>query len=520
MNNVQEKLLDLVYEVSEICREHDIPIVLCGGNALGLERNEGFLPWDDDIDLFITREGLARLDEVLSARNAPDRAWVTEERYPGYSNPLPRYVDTSTTLVSRSRLFDGTPLGEMVEFFVLDPFPNDPAEQLEYQKYLWLYCELQAPRFVVGRMTMPGDVIDEKLYRQYEKRVKSEGLRPVLDEIERDHLTYDENECDYLCARWGLQASIIKKSWMQNIVYRPFEGKMLPFFKDNAEYLDFTEYGFDWTRVPHETRVVTHDTIINLDASFADSIEAVRKQGREAGFEDALVANKKDNLELLFRRRACQREQTAQLQVVLQLLADELGKQSWSFSIDQLDELGSAFEPFIKYAFQAGFVRWNRKVKLNDDLAETMFEVLLARNSIIRCRYFFEAVEDWAKSSWYSAALDLITALKVHRCSYDAEGVASCVKELEERYGLGNQIQVERAKAWLATAGEKVLPLDEVEALESSLLHRDDFEIVKYRGDMRFRLGDAVAASKYYDRAKKTTNGIISLELRKLGFYC
>ena len=62
MNEVQEKLLDLVFEVSEICREHDIPIVLCGGNALGLERNGGFLPWEDDIDLFITREGFKRLD--------------------------------------------------------------------------------------------------------------------------------------------------------------------------------------------------------------------------------------------------------------------------------------------------------------------------------------------------------------------------------------------------------------------------------------------------------------------------
>ena len=520
MNDVQEKLLDLVFEMSEICREHDIPVVLCGGNALGLERNGGFLPWDDDIDLFITRKGFEQLDKILSAELAPERAWVTEERYPEYRNPLPRYVDTSTTLLSRSRLYDGTPLGEMVEFFVLDPFPNDPAEQLKYQKYLWLYCELLAPRFVVGRMAMPGGVVDEELYRRYETRVKSEGLYPVLEEIEREHLTYDEDECDYLCARWGVQASIVKKSWMENIEYRSFEGKMLPFFKDNTEYLDFTEYGFEWTRVPRESRVVTHNTIINLNTAFSDSIEALREQGREAGFEEALVANKRDNLELLFRRNDAQRESSVQLQAYLQTLANEWGKQSWAFDPDQFEELAYKFEPFMKSALQSGFVRWGFKVKLNDDLAETMFKVLLTNNSIMRCRNFIKVAEGWSKSSWYESAIERISAMKVCRCAHDVDGAANCVKELEEQFGLGGQIEVERTEAWLATLGEEAMSSDAIEAFEQSLLHRDDREIVKYLGDLRFKLGDVLAASKLYDQAKSTTNGVVRLELCNRGFYC
>ena len=222
----------------------------------------------------------------------------------------------------------------------------------------------------------------------------------------------------------------------------------------------------------------------------------------------------------MFRRNACQSEQSIQLQAYLQSLVDEWGKRSWAFDPDKIEELKYKFEPFMKCALQTGFVRWGRRVKLNEDLAETMFKVLLANNSIMRCRHFLLVVEGWSKSSWYATATELITTMKARRYSYDVDGVASCAKELEERFGLGNQKQVERAKAWLATMGKEPLSSDEVEALELSLLHRDDSEITKYLGDMRYNLGDVLAASMFYGRAKSTTNGVIRLELCKRGFYC
>ena len=54
MNEVQSNLYEMLIELDDICRKNDIIYYLAGGTALGAVRNQGFLPWDDDIDLYIT----------------------------------------------------------------------------------------------------------------------------------------------------------------------------------------------------------------------------------------------------------------------------------------------------------------------------------------------------------------------------------------------------------------------------------------------------------------------------------
>lgn len=53
MTEKQKYLLKLFREVDEICREHNLRYVLAGGSLIGALRHEGFVPWDDDVDLYM-----------------------------------------------------------------------------------------------------------------------------------------------------------------------------------------------------------------------------------------------------------------------------------------------------------------------------------------------------------------------------------------------------------------------------------------------------------------------------------
>ncbi len=61
----QLRMLEMVVELDRICRKHDIPYFLYGGTLLGAFRHNGFIPWDDDLDVALMRKDYLRLLEVL-----------------------------------------------------------------------------------------------------------------------------------------------------------------------------------------------------------------------------------------------------------------------------------------------------------------------------------------------------------------------------------------------------------------------------------------------------------------------
>ena len=80
----QMRMLDILLEVDRICKKHDIPYWLSSGTLIGAMRHDGFIPWDDDLDIEMMRKDYLRLMEVLPSELPEWLVLQNDETDPNY----------------------------------------------------------------------------------------------------------------------------------------------------------------------------------------------------------------------------------------------------------------------------------------------------------------------------------------------------------------------------------------------------------------------------------------------------
>lgn len=125
LKKLQAVCLELLLEVDRICRKNHIEYSIEGGTLIGAIREKGFLAWDDDADILITRHEYERFVEACKTDLNHDRFFIQDHdldpEYPwGYSKI--RMKGTSLIKIGQEdmRFQDGI----FVDLFIYDNVPD------------------------------------------------------------------------------------------------------------------------------------------------------------------------------------------------------------------------------------------------------------------------------------------------------------------------------------------------------------------------------------------------------------
>ena len=268
MNKQQHHLLDMLKEIHEICVKNEITYYLAMGSLIGAVRHGGFLPWDDDADILMTRDEFERFKEACKTDLPPNRALCSSRTVESFGFLLPRYISTETTAIHPAQSLHEDVSGEVIDIFLLDPIADGDKTYENYVLDVNLYSEVvNYSNACSARFNLPRDVFDE-----YDKIRGEQGVMAASEALEkRLERNFDPNGHRY-GFRWNGVAIPMERSWFAQTTLVDFEDTKLMAPVGINEFLT-CYYGDEWTQIPAHITASKHDTAGSLEIPYAEALD-------------------------------------------------------------------------------------------------------------------------------------------------------------------------------------------------------------------------------------------------------
>lgn len=273
MNEVQQKILEIFTEIDRICVKHNLRYYAIGGTCLGAVRHQGFIPWDDDLDIAMPEKDFKAFMSIAPRELPPNLELLSFDKLlyerVGF---FAKVHDINTTFIENYQ--NGTASnysGIYVDIMPLSGMPSNNVRRIFFCKLIVLLLRLNEKKqrpFGIHR-TLGGKML--WLF-----------MRPVNCLVNQDFYInlwkkliskYRFDDSQYTGYIWSLRLAkmklVFKTDWFGDYVLLPFETTSMRCPCDWNAYL--TCHFGDYMKLPPTKEQESHCSefgIVDLKQSY------------------------------------------------------------------------------------------------------------------------------------------------------------------------------------------------------------------------------------------------------------
>ena len=261
IKDIQRISVEILVYIDQICRENQIEYSLFYGSLIGSERHQGYIPWDDDLDIILTRPNYERLIQLL--KNDDSYKLLSFETRDNYRYCYAKLVDPNTKAVTKQYYSGEDPdLGVFVDIFPFDGFPENPEERKQFGDL----CELYRANmmftlnhsYAISRSKVKAMVKRVIYYPKYRRLLEKGNYsfwKNKYEELVRKYPIEQTKYCGYMefiNEVWG----VFPIEWFEHYEDVEFEGHKFKAIRDRKKFLEL-RYG-DYMKLPPKEERISH----------------------------------------------------------------------------------------------------------------------------------------------------------------------------------------------------------------------------------------------------------------------
>lgn len=252
LKEIQLIILDAVHQ---FCIEHNIMYSLSCGTLLGAIRHKGYIPWDDDIDIYMLRNDYEKFLSIFPKKYKGRFNAISLSTNHSYALPFAKVEDSETILIEKGII--GTEIGVNIDIFPIDGIPVDEDKRKKLLYKINLLKHLLSMKKTVNRK---GRSVVKTIYLNGIKLLLLFiSQRVISKNIDKLASSFSIQECDKIfelvSGMQYPQGFFNKDSFLETIDW-PFEDRT---FKVMSGYDDcLTACFHDYMQLPPLEKRVTH----------------------------------------------------------------------------------------------------------------------------------------------------------------------------------------------------------------------------------------------------------------------